>query len=122
MHHTIVHFEIPADDPEALANFYRELFGWKIEQTEGFEDYWLIETGPEGEAVNGGLMRRQMPEHKPVNYIHVESVDEFSARLEALGGKVIVPKQPVPTMGWFAQAIDPQRNLFALWQDDPQAA
>jgi len=122
MHHTIVHFDIPADDPEALADFYRDLFGWKIEKTEGPEEYWLISTGPEGEAVGGGLMRRQMPEHMPVNYIHVESVDEFSAKLQELGGKIVIPKQPVPTMGWFAHAVDPQGNVFALWEDDPEAA
>jgi len=29
--HTIVHFEIPADDVKKLARFYSELFGWKIE-------------------------------------------------------------------------------------------
>jgi hypothetical protein len=30
MDHTVVHFEIPADDPERAAKFYRELFGWSI--------------------------------------------------------------------------------------------
>jgi len=56
-HHTIVHFEIPADDVEKLAKFYRQLFGWKIEKWEGI-DYWMIETAPEGEGVNGGMMKR----------------------------------------------------------------
>jgi predicted enzyme related to lactoylglutathione lyase len=35
MEHTIVHFEIPADQPERAAQFYRELFGWDIKQFEG---------------------------------------------------------------------------------------
>ena len=32
MDSTIVHFEIPADNPERAAIFYRELFGWKIDK------------------------------------------------------------------------------------------
>jgi len=28
MDHTVVHFEIPANEPERAAKFYRELFGW----------------------------------------------------------------------------------------------
>ncbi|MBA3318363.1 MAG: VOC family protein, partial [Gemmatimonadales bacterium] len=35
MDHTIVHFEIPADDPERAAKFYRELFGWQIDRYAG---------------------------------------------------------------------------------------
>jgi predicted enzyme related to lactoylglutathione lyase len=29
---TIVHFDIPADDPERAKKFYSDLFGWKIEK------------------------------------------------------------------------------------------
>ena len=32
MDHTIVHFEIPADNPERATQFYRELFGWEIQK------------------------------------------------------------------------------------------
>ena len=30
--HTIVHFEIPAEDAQKLKKFYVDLFGWKIEK------------------------------------------------------------------------------------------
>ncbi len=62
MPHTIVHFEIPANDPEKLAGFYRDLFGWSIERTPGM-DYWLINTVEEGQpGANGGMMKRQNPQ------------------------------------------------------------
>jgi len=32
VNHGVVHFEIPADDPEKLAAFYTQLFGWRIEK------------------------------------------------------------------------------------------
>lgn len=129
MSHSVVHFEIPADQPERAAEFYRELFGWKIEHMGGPMDYWLVNTVPtdaEGRptepGVNGGLMRRMMPEQIPVNYISVENVDQFARKAESLGAKVVVPRTPVPGMGWFAQLTDTERNIFAIWQHDPAAA
>jgi len=121
--HTIIHFEIPADDVEKLRKFYTELFGWKIEKTPGPVDYWMIETVPVDEkgmpirpGVNGGMMKRQHPEHKPVNYIAVESVEKYTKRIEALGGKVLVPKMEVPGICWFALALDPEGNQFAIME------
>jgi len=121
--HTIVHFEIPADDVEKLRKFYSKLFGWKIEKTPGPIEYWMIETVPVDKkgmpirpGVNGGMMKRQQPEHKPVNYIAVESVDEYTKKIKALGGTVLVPKMEVPGIGWWALALDPEGNQFAILQ------
>lgn len=133
MDHTVVHFEIPADQPERAAKFYRELFGWEIKGLgpagSGGIEYWMVKTVPtnaEGmptrAGVNGGLMRRMMPGQTPVNYIAVEKVDEFARKAERLGAKVVLPKRPVPGMGWFAQLTDTEGNIFAIWQHDPAAA
>jgi len=121
--HTIVHFEILADDVEKLRKFYSELFGWKIEKTPGPAEYYSIQTVPVDEkgtpirlGVNGGMMKKQNPEHKLVNYILVESVDEYTKKIEALGGKVIAPKMEVPSICWWALALDPEGNQFAIMQ------
>ena len=121
--HTIVHFEIPADDVEKLREFYGQLFGWKIEKMPGPVEYWSIQTVPVNEkgesirpGVNGGMMKKQNLEHKPVNYILVESVDEYVKKIESLGGKIVVPKMEVPGIGWWALALDPEGNQFAIMQ------
>ena len=131
MDSTIVHFEIPADDPERAAQFYRDLFGWRINRWEnpnGIE-YWLVETVPTDEkgapvrpGVNGGLMPRTYPGQQPVNYIAVRSVDEAVAKAERLGAKLMMGKTPVPGMGWFAQMSDPEGNVLAVWETDNAAA
>jgi predicted enzyme related to lactoylglutathione lyase len=138
MEHTVVHFEIPADEPERAARFYRELFGWEINRFQGSADgmaerdptfeYWLVKTVPtdaEGRptrpGVNGGLMSRMYRGQAPVNYIAVENVDEFTRKAERLGAKVQMTKQPVPGMGWFAQLADTEGNIFAIWEHDPKA-
>lgn len=122
MKHTIVHFEIPADDAERATRFYKELFNWQISLAQGFEDYWLVQTGEEGKDLGGAIMKRQAPDQVPVSYIQVESVTEYAAKVEKLGGQVLVPRSPVPGMGWFAHCKDTEGNVFALWEDDPSAA
>ncbi len=122
--HTITHFEIPAKDVEKLRKFYAGLFGWKIEKMPGPMEYWAIETVPTDAkgmpirpGVNGGMMKKQNPDHKPVNYIAVESVDDYSKKIEKLGGRIVAPKQEVPGIGWWALALDPEGNMFAIFQN-----
>ena len=122
MKHTFAHFEIPADDIKRAIKFYTDLFGWQISASEGFEDYWLIQVGEEGQDLGGGLMKREAPDQGPVSYVQVESVAEYAAKVQELGGQVIVPRSPVPGMGWFAHCMDTESNIFALWEDDPSAA
>jgi len=116
-YHTIAHFDIPAENIEKMKKFYSELFGWKIERVGGPIEYYLIETAPEGKGVGGGMAKKEHPSQHPMNYILVESVDEYSKKVEKLGGKIIVPKQTLPGMGYLAVAIDPEGNTFGLWED-----
>jgi len=123
MDHTIVHFEIPANDVETLKTFYSKLFGWKIEKSPGPIPYWLIGTVPADEegtpvrlGVNGGMYKKDNPELQPVNYISVESIDGYIEKIKSLGGTIVQPKQEVPDVGWVAIALDPEGNQFAMLQ------
>jgi predicted enzyme related to lactoylglutathione lyase len=123
---TIVHFEVPADDVERSRKFYSDLFGWKMEKWPGMEsgmDYWIINTTDnEGsKAVGGGMMKRQNPQQGITNFIDVTSVDEYSAKVQSLGGKIVAPKQAVPTMGYFAVCLDTENNTFGIWETNPNA-
>jgi len=123
MDHTIIHFEIPATDPEKLKQFYTGVFGWKIEKYPGPMEYWMIHTVPTDDkgmlqrsGVNGGMLKKESPEQKPVNYIAVEDIDESIGKVKKLGGKIVTPKQEVPKIGWIATAEDPEGNHIALIQ------
>jgi uncharacterized protein len=125
MDHTIIHFEIPANDIEKVKKFYSDVFGWKIEKLPDME-YYSITTVPMDEkgnllrpGVNGGLYKREHPLQQPVNYIWVESVEEYSKKIEAVGGKVVVPKMEIPGMGWFALGQDPEGNTFGIFEVKP---
>jgi len=121
--HTIVHFEIPAENLERLKKFYSDLFGWKFEKFPGPTEYWNVQTVhvneegmPMRPGVNGGMMKKDRPEHKPVNYISVESVDIYSNKAVQLGGQIIVPKMEIPGMGWWALVLDPDGNQIGLFE------
>ena len=119
---TIVHFEIPADNIERANKFYGGLFGWKIEKVPEM-DYWMFRTGAgNGEQVmGGGIMSRHYPQEPITIYISVDSVAEYSKKVEGLGGKVTRPKTEVPGHGWFAVCTDTENNAFALWENNPQS-
>ncbi len=126
MDHTIVHFEIPADDVAKLKNFYGDLFGWKMEKVPGFEsmDYHMAITVPVDDkmkpirqGVNGGIYKRQDKQTKFTYYVQVESADEYSKKIEELGGKITAPKMEIPDMGYVVFALDPEGNAFSIFEE-----
>ena len=133
----IVHFEIHAAEPERAAKFYRDVFGWSINEWSipGVEmppenRYWVVNTGPESEpGVNGGiLVRRGSPpaDGQPVNAyvctIGVESVDESVAKSLAAGGTTALPKMPIKGVGWLAYCKDSEGNIYGMMQADKNAS
>jgi predicted enzyme related to lactoylglutathione lyase len=124
MNHTIMHFEIPADDLDKMKGFYTEVFGWKLIDVPEMQ-YVLIQTVPTDEkgmlkepGVNGGMMKRTAKGQVPINYVQVESVDEFLERAVKNGGSVIMPKQHVPTVGYLSWIADPEGNPVGLLQPE----
>ncbi|MGH7545849.1 MAG: VOC family protein [Gemmatimonadota bacterium] len=117
----VVHFEIPADNPERLGRFYTDLFGWRVEKWPGPLDYWLLYTRtPGAAAIDGGMYRRELPDQRPVNYVHVHSAEEFSEKAKLLGGRVILPRTQVPGVGYVAILADPEGN--PIGHDETPAA
>ena len=116
---SMTHFEIYAENPAELAEFYRALLGWQIDQAPGI-DYWRINTAPgDAKATGGGLLFRPIPGPRSwVHYVHVESLDETLGQILELGGSVVRPKAAVPKTAWYAVVSDPQGNIFAIWQAD----
>jgi uncharacterized protein len=130
---TIVHFEMPADDVERAKKFYTDLFGWKIEKWPGTSskdsssssmEYWIVSTTDDKgnkAPIGGGLMKRQEQHQQITNFIDVNSVDEYSSKIEKLGGKVVVTKMAVPGMGYFAVCHDTENNSFGIWETNEGA-
>jgi predicted enzyme related to lactoylglutathione lyase len=132
-----VHFEIPSDDIERTKKFYTDLFGWNIEKWPVTNDrqltsaatgqpmeYWMVTTTDDkgNKALGGGMMKRKSPQQQGItNYFDVKSVQESSSKVEQLGGKVIMPKSPVPGMGYMAVCKDSENNGFGIFEADQNA-
>ena len=113
----VVHFEIPANQPEALTKFYSEVFGWKFQKASlPGPEYWLCETGPDGPGINGAVMKRQDPRQPWMNYVDVANIDAMLEQAINLGAKIALPKTSITGVGALAAIIDPEGNICGLWE------
>lgn len=123
----VVHFEIHADSPVRAINFYEKLFGWKFDKWDGPQDYWLVTTGEKDEpGIDGGLVRRhgKIDGTSVIAYvctIEVKSVDEIVKKVEETDGIIVLPKMPVPGVGWLVYCKDTEGNIFGVMERDPEA-
>lgn len=121
MSNKVVHFEIPCDTPEKTIAFFKAAFGWSFQQF-GTEEYWLAITGDEKEpGINGAIMKKKDPRQPLVNSISVDNIDSAAKRVEAAGGKIVVPKMAIPSVGYMAYFMDPDNNIHGIWQEDKNA-
>ncbi len=117
----VTHFEIPTDHPEVSRKFYEAAFGWSFQKFGEF-DYWLINTGPDDQpGIHGGLTKKNHPEQPVTNSIEVADLDAAISAVEKNGGTIVVPKMPIPGVGWLAYFKDPDQNIFGIMQPDESA-
>jgi hypothetical protein len=125
-----VHFEIQAQDPARAQAFYEGLFGWSFQKW-GDQPYWLIKTGEGSPGIDGGMLPRMggapdagapLPVIAWVCTVDVPDLDPFVEKAKALGGENVVPKMPIPGVGWLAYCKDTEGNIFGMMQNDPNAA
>ena len=119
---SVTHFEIYAEEPAKLAEFYRTLLGWQVEKAPGI-DYWRIDTGPErpGASAEGCCSGRSRARAAGC------TTSTSSRSIKPSSGSwssvvlVVRPKAAVPKTAWYAVVADPEGNIFAIWQADPLA-
>jgi predicted enzyme related to lactoylglutathione lyase len=118
----VIHFEIPAVDPVRASTFYQKVFGWKFDKWAGPMEYWMVTTGADGiPGINGGMLRKPGPVSVTTNTIGVGSVDVAIEAAKSAGGKLVMPKSPIPGVGYFAYCEDTEGNLFGVMQADTNA-
>jgi predicted enzyme related to lactoylglutathione lyase len=113
IYNKVGYIEIPTDNIEETKEFYSNMFGWEYEKSKegGGEKYWLIKNA----GVKGAITSKRENNQTPTFYIMVESIDDFIAKSQKQGAKVIVNKQEI-SEGFYATIQDQQKNTFGLWQ------
>lgn len=117
-HGKICYLEIPANRAEDSAQFYSDIFGWKVRKR-GDGNLAFDDTG----GVSGTWVKEsdRTPDERTRTYIMVNSIAESLQRIENAGGKVITPRTDIGSnMGAFAVFTDPVGNEFGLYQEPHQ--
>jgi uncharacterized protein len=114
-------FAVHADDLPRARRFYENVFGWRFEPW-GPPGFFLIATGDkEDPGVQGALQKRHevVPGQRMTSYectISVADIDAAAAAVAANGGKIIMPKCEIPTVGWLIKFQDPEGNIVCAKQ------
>ena len=119
MKNAISWFEIPATDYERAKTFYNTMLGIEIADMlmpEG--KYGMFPFDQENDGVGGGIMQMEgiNPSAEGVT-IYLNGGDDLSgplSRVEAAGGKIIMPKTDIGENGFMAQLLDTEGNRVAL--------
>lgn len=121
---SVVHFEVPFDDKERAETFYKDVFGWQMQDMPEM-DYTIARTGETDDnhmlkkpgMINGGMTRR-VADEGPVLVMQVESVDDHVKKVEDAGGSVVGPRKiEVGDMGYYARVKDSEGNIIGMWED-----
>jgi uncharacterized protein len=110
--HPVVHFEIGCRDRAKTEQFFKDLFGWPIQQNGS-----NIEPG---RGIPGHITSLgHEPHHYTTFYVEVEDVQAYLDKATALGGKTLVPaiKTPAFTFAWIS---DPEGNTLGLINPQPR--
>ena len=117
--HSIVHVELPANDPKQAAQFYSNLFGWKTEALPSpAGEYWQFT--PDA-TPGGGFNPVGEGGPWPVKpgdvflYISTDDIDATLAKAESLGAETITPRTEIPGIGWWGMFSDPTGNKIGLY-------
>jgi predicted enzyme related to lactoylglutathione lyase len=112
--------ELLTSDPGAALAFYREIFGWGVEDKDmgPMGTYHVLKRG---EAMAAGIMAQPMPGAPTawLAYVAVDDVDASAKRAERLRGKIVSPPTDIPGIGRFSVIQDPTGAFVSLFKAVP---
>jgi predicted enzyme related to lactoylglutathione lyase len=126
----VVHFEMPFDNRERMAKFYRSAFGWQTQMLgEEMGNYVLAtttetdETGPKNPgAINGGFFPKKpdWPAQYPSIVIAVDDIKQAGRKVTDSGGKVLGEPMDIPGVGKYVSFTDTEGNRVSMLQPIPR--
>lgn len=114
----VVHVEIRGLNVPQVTQFYEEVFGWRRDDSLSIGDYSVGRIL--GDELTAGI--GPVPEWSAASaifYIQVDSIDDTLAKIEARGGKAVMPRTEGPAFGSkhiivFTRFMDPAGNVVGL--------
>lgn len=128
----VVHFEMPAEDRQRMADFYANVFGWETKlMGDDMGNYVVVattesdETGPKRPgAINGGfyLKKPDWPAQYPSVVIAVDDIKASMKKIAVGGGKVLGEPMDIPGVGKYVSFLDTEGNRVSILQPLPRMA
>ena len=122
----VVHFEMPAEDRQRMADFYSNVFGWETKMLgEDMGNYVTVSTSETDEngrpkmpgSINGGFyLRSENMSNHPSVVISVDDIRESIKKIKAGKGKVLGEPAEIPGIGLYVSFIDTEGNTASLLQ------
>ena len=106
-------------DPQAAAEFYRGLLGWKLEDMmppNSPGQYFVARLHGRDVAAISSIARGDSTRATWNTYIWVDNTDETAQRVEQARGRVLAAPFEVPGAGRMAECEDPSGARFRIWQ------
>jgi uncharacterized protein len=66
-------------------------------------------------GISGALMQKENPQQVSIQFVSVESIENYINKSKQLGARVIKDRQEI-SEGYYAVLEDPQRNTIGIWQ------
>jgi uncharacterized protein len=128
----VVHFEMPYDDSDRAARFYRTAFGWNMKSLGEQMGYYLLATttatASDGRptkpgAINGGFFAKKpdWPAQYPSVVIAVDDIQAAMAKIVRAGGEVLGEPMDIPGIGAYISFTDTEGNRVGVLQPLPMA-
>ncbi len=129
---SVVHFQMPYENRERMAKFYRTAFGWQTQVLGAEMGNYVVVTTAESDAngpkergrINGGFFAKT-PEMGAVQVTNivlaVEDLPTAMKRVTNAGGKIVGKPMDVPGIGRYVSFADTEGNIEGLLQPAPQA-
>lgn len=123
---SLAYFEIQSSNPARDIKFYEAVFSWKFTRENSLPvEYYRISTN----GIQGGLLKRPAKIPTPecgtnafTCSIEVENFDRCAENILSNGGQVALPKFAVPGRCWQGYFIDPDNNVFGIFEVDEKAS
>ncbi len=116
--------ELTTSEPAQAAEFYGSLFGWQFD-TMAMPNGTYYVAANNGEQI-AGIMAAPSQAHaaSPTwgQYVTVGDVEATASKVEALGGKVLVPPTTIPGVGTFILLQDPQGACLSAIQYEAKSS
>jgi len=122
----VVHFEMPAENRQRMADFYSKTFGWQTQMLGQDMGNYVVATTTESDekgpkkpgAINGGFFTKtpDMPAQYPSVVVAVDDIKEAMKKVAQAGGKVLGEPMKIPGVGQYVSFFDTEGNRVSMLQ------